>query len=361
VRRPVSYSKGAAPVITTLIPTYQRAALLGRAIRSALGQTYPHLQVRVYDNASADDTRQTVRQLSTADPRVSYFRHPTNIGAQKNFMHAMGRVETPFFSILSDDDILLPRFYETAMEGFTKYPEAILSATATLRMDDTGRILGAPLLKWKPGLYRPPDGFLAMLDKLHPDWTSIVFRREVLREAGELDEETDAPSDLDYMLRVAAHYPIAVSTEPGAIFVMHAGGYSSTPKVYTSPGWLKMIQNQTEDSRVPIRARAHAGTVLTKRLTQRLFLTNGFYSLVIRRWHDSHEAAHVLRRDYGLWIRASILSAAGWACQNLPLAHRALVTVYALRRLLTRLRQQPLQRQFGAYAAYLGGVRMSGK
>src|ERR1017187_8035333 len=259
----VRSSKYTEPVITTLIPTYQRARLLGRAIRSALGQTYPHLQVCVYDNASGDDTRETVRQLSSADPRVRYFCHAANIGAQKNFIEAMKRVDTPFFSILSDDDILLPRFYETAMEGFNSYPEAILSATATLKMDEAGRILNAPLLKWKPGLYQPPDGFLSMLDKMHPDWTSVVFRQEVLREAGGLDEETRAPSDLDYMLRIAARFPIVVSNELGAIFVVHAKGYSSTPKVFTGPGFLKMIQNQTEDERIPIQARAHAKTVLT--------------------------------------------------------------------------------------------------
>src|ERR1035438_3289851 len=91
------------PIITTLIPTYKRATLLERAIRSALGQTYPHLQVCVYDNASGDDTQETVRRLSSADRRVKYFCHATNMGAHKNFIQAMESVETPFFSLLSDD------------------------------------------------------------------------------------------------------------------------------------------------------------------------------------------------------------------------------------------------------------------
>jgi hypothetical protein len=353
----VSSSKSTEPVITTLIPTYRRAVLLERSIRSALSQTYPHLRVCVYDNASGDETRETVRQLSSADPRVSYFCHATNIGPLNNFIHAMERVDTSFFSILSDDDILLPRFYETAMEGFKHYPEAMLSATATLKMDTDGRILGATLLDWKPGLYQPPDGFLAMLDKGYPLWTSVVFRQEVLHEAGGLDEETGVPSDLDYLLRIAARLPIVVSTELGGIFVVHGANWSSTPKALPVSGLLKVIQNQTQDERVPVQARAHARKVLTKALIQTIFVMNGLRSIVLKRWRDSHEAAHVLRWDYRLWIRASVLSVVSWACEHLPLAHRAVVTFYSVRRLLKRLRQRPLQRQFGSYAAYLSSVR----
>ena len=343
-----------APVITTLIPTYRRPKLLERAIRSALNQTYPHVQVCVFDNDSRDDTEKTVRRLSNVDPRVRYFCRATNIGAHKNFVQAMESVDTPFFSILSDDDVLLPRFYETALEGFTNYPDAIMSATVTLKIDNTGRILSAPLLKWKPGLYQPPDCFLSILDDTHPDWTSVVFRQDVLRKAGVLDEETGACSDLDYLLRVAANFPVVVSNELGAIFLVHAGGYSSTPKVFTSTGWSKLIENQAGDARVPIQARAHARTVLINSLTHRLFAVNGLRSLAAQRWDDSREAADILRRNHGLWMRASVLNAATWACEHLPFAHRALVIIYKVKDSLTRFRLRPLQKQFGSYAKYLG-------
>lgn len=341
------------PIITTLIPTYRRAALLERAIRSALAQTYPHLQVCVYDNASGDDTEGAVRRLSSVDQRVKYFCHATNIGAQKNFIQAMERVDTPLFSFLSDDDILLPHFYETALDGLRKYPEAMMSATITLRMSKTGRILDVPLHRWKPGVYLPPHGLLSMLSDVHPDWTSVVFRQDVLRKVGALDEETGALSDLDYMLRVAAKFPIVVSAEPGAIFVVHAEGYSSTSKAYTPNGWAKMIANQTSDNQIPVMARTYAKTVLTKRLTQRIFLVDGFYSILARRWDDSHEAANILRRDYGLWARAAFLSAASWICEHLPLARHALVMVFATKHFFTRLGLRPLQKDFGSYAKYL--------
>ncbi len=350
-----------APIVSTLIPTYRRPKLLERAIKSALGQAYPHVRVCVFDDVSGDETEETVRRLSSADPRVKYFCHANRAGVYKNFKYAMEHVDTPFFSILSDDDILLPEFYEIAIENFKKYPEAMMSATTTVRMDQAGRVVHAPLHDWKPGLYRPPDGFLSMVDRGHPDWTSVVFRQDVISRVGVLDEETGAPSDLDYLLRVAANFPMVVSNEPGAIFIEHPGGVSSTPKIYTSGGgWLKMIENQAGDERVPIQARTHAKITLTRRLT-RVYLANGFDAIIARHWDDFREATEILRRDFGLsmcrdfrlWIKASFLSAAGWACEHLPLAHRVLVIVRDARRYTIRLRKSPLQKRFGYYSKYL--------
>jgi hypothetical protein len=292
------------------------------------------------------------------DPRVSYFCHEKNIGPIRNFIHAIECVDTPFFSFLSDDDVLLPQFYQTAMEGFRNYPEALLSATATLQMDTAGRILSAPVLEWTPGLYLPPDGFVAMLDKLHPEWTSVVLRREVLKEVGRPDEETGAPFDLDYELRIAARFPIVVSNEPGAIFVEHAESFSSSPKLCTTwPGWLKMIENQTEDERVSAGAREHAKTVLTRRLVNRLFMTHGLGAILRRDWKDSRESARILRSCYKLWAAPSILDLVGWACEHLPLVHSVAIAVGDSRRLLarhvTRRRQRPVQRRFGHWAEYL--------
>ena len=106
------------PVITTVIPTYRRPQLLKRAVLSVLSQTYPNLKVCIYDNASGDATVEVVKELSQKDARVNYYCHPYNIGSFHNFYFGLNRVDTPYFSMLSDDDILLPDFYEKALAGF---------------------------------------------------------------------------------------------------------------------------------------------------------------------------------------------------------------------------------------------------
>ena len=117
-------SMGASPLITTIIPTYRRPRLLERAIRSVLRQTYPNFEVHVYDNASGDKTRQIVNELSLQDSRVKYYCHEKNIGAGNNFQYALSKVDTRYFSFLSDDDYLLPDFYKATLSEFEKYPSA---------------------------------------------------------------------------------------------------------------------------------------------------------------------------------------------------------------------------------------------
>ena len=98
-----------APLITTVIPTYRRPAMLRRAIASVLNQTFADLRLCIYDNASGDETSDVVEEFRKRDNRVVYVRRPENIGASANFVDGAGRVETPYFSFLPDDDILLPR------------------------------------------------------------------------------------------------------------------------------------------------------------------------------------------------------------------------------------------------------------
>jgi len=71
------------PLITTIIPTYQRPKLLRRAIKSGLNQNYPHFQVCVYDNASGDETETVVREFTAKDSRIQYFRQEKNKGGER--------------------------------------------------------------------------------------------------------------------------------------------------------------------------------------------------------------------------------------------------------------------------------------
>jgi len=85
------------PLITCILTTRRRPQLLKRAIESVLNQTYPHLQVCVYDNASGDETAQVVSEIAKTDPRVKYFCHAENIGPFNNISYGVKNVNTPFF------------------------------------------------------------------------------------------------------------------------------------------------------------------------------------------------------------------------------------------------------------------------
>ena len=86
------------------IPTYNRAHLISRAVRSALDQSHPDTEVMVIDDGSTDDTEATVLNFK-ADPRFSYVKLARNVGtaAAKNVAIALGSFDAITFH--DSDDI----------------------------------------------------------------------------------------------------------------------------------------------------------------------------------------------------------------------------------------------------------------
>ncbi len=72
------------PLITILIPTYNRADYLREAIRSTLAQTYPDLEILVLDNVSEDNTPDVVAKFASA-AHLRYIRQQTNTGITGNW------------------------------------------------------------------------------------------------------------------------------------------------------------------------------------------------------------------------------------------------------------------------------------
>ncbi len=259
------------PTITTIIPTYRRPQQLKQAIQSVLEQTYPHFQVCVYDNASRDDTASVVTEMAKADPRIKYYCHEENIGAIDNFQFGLEHVETPFFSFLSDDDFVLPEFYETALAGFESHPDAMFSSTDVIRVGKHGNILNTALETWTPGFYHPPDGLMAIMERGHSEWTGILFRKAVVEVVGLLDRELFI-IDIDFILRSAARCPFVVSKRPCAVFDRSMyPPRAPHPFDMTRLAVLKMIQNLTDDKSLPLEVRTYAERVLWGRFEKGLF------------------------------------------------------------------------------------------
>ena len=242
------------PKITTVIPTYQRAKLLARAIRSILRQTYPHFEIIVCDNCSSDETREVVEEFAREDSRIRYFRHSENIGMLGNWNFALKQVETPFFSILCDDDILLPTFYEETLKGFDSFPDAMMVAATSLIINyEAKRFVNyAPASDSKRGYLSAPSGLFEMATKQHPATTTVVFRREVIDEFGGLDAETAALADINQMMRIAARYPIVVSDEICGLYILQSSGYCQENGMFHvyHPSCLKVLKNITTDKKV---------------------------------------------------------------------------------------------------------------
>ncbi len=218
--------------ITVLLPTYRRPEYLRRAMLSVLGQTYDNLQLFVFDNASGDNTKDVVTSLSENDARIKYHCHPHNIGALANFKYAFKSVDTPYFSILSDDDFVAMDFYENAVDVLNDNPEIMFVILNTLIVDENSNLIGNCESTNKLNFYCGADRFDAMHSGHIPvTWTGMVFRKEVAQIYADMDDRYDVASDMRFLFRAASRYDFAYLSKVGAFFTMHPNSYSESRRI----------------------------------------------------------------------------------------------------------------------------------
>jgi len=252
-------------LVTTVIPTYRRPQLLQRAILSALRQTMSQVEVVVCDNASGDETEEVVNEIARRDRRVRYYSHPTNIGSYRNFNFGIQAVQTPYFSLLSDDDILAPKFYETTLNALSTYNEAMFACMASAVIDQEGNVISPPAVA-KDLLFSPAGaGFRAKVARPIPAaWTSILFRTAVRDEIGLINPEAGPFADGGYVMHAAARFPFVDVPGVGAVLMAQSKSTSATVGPITGQWQLwreRMIRDVADDPKVPevVRKRLAAG------------------------------------------------------------------------------------------------------
>jgi glycosyltransferase involved in cell wall biosynthesis len=343
------------PLITTIIPTYRRPQLLKRAILSVLNQTYSNFQVCIYDNASGDETAEIVKELAKKDPRVKYYCHPENIGGGKNLNFGLSKVDTSYFSILSDDDILLPDFYEKALNGFQRYPEAGFIATQTLIAKEE-KILNISYGDYEEKLYRPPEGLLKISNFGLTTWTGVLFKKEVRDKIGLLDEQVGGPSDFDFLLRITSVFPYVVLKSPGAIFFVHQLSKSSSwSEIEPLNGYIKTLEKIKNNRSIlaPIRLVVYQN--IKKRIAHVLW-QGGLKDIKKRNFFQAKRLAKSLKNDFDENLKSVILYYSARFCEFSSIFYYSFLGLNQIRKFMNikrRAKEKKLQNVYGTYLKYL--------
>ena len=213
--------------ITICIPTYRRPSFLKRAISSALNQTWKDIQIFISDDASHDETKSILEQFVKEDSRVNFISHKQNVGMLANYQYMIGKVGTEYFSLLSDDDQLLPNFCEVAVKGLSRDPELAFFACSTIVYSQEKGILKVSLNKWaREGRFDPPYGLCEMVTK-YPFPMNVLFRTTRARQA-KIDMQNPHIWDPDFLMQLAAQFPFAISKTICGIFSHHIGSLTSS-------------------------------------------------------------------------------------------------------------------------------------
>lgn len=102
--------------ITVGVASYNRPALLRRAIRSVVSQSYKNLEILISDNGSPDpEVRKIIEEFARSDTRIRCIFHPVNRGAFFNFRSLLNEAGGQYFVWLADDDYWCPEYLESLL------------------------------------------------------------------------------------------------------------------------------------------------------------------------------------------------------------------------------------------------------
>jgi glycosyltransferase involved in cell wall biosynthesis len=209
-------------VVSIILPTYNRAALLTASIGSVLQQEGVDFELIVIDDGSEDDTREVV--LSMGDRRIKYFHlpHTGYTSRMKNF--AIGQSSGDYLAFIDSDDQWTDGKLRRQWQLLAEHPEVGFSITdmkvyrgdQVLKDHTYGSRGGVAYVNIFPWLVRN------QFQVYNP---TLVLRRPCLERTG-LFNETMRSGDHDFNMRLAYHFQAAVLYEPLLRRRLHAGQMS---------------------------------------------------------------------------------------------------------------------------------------
>ncbi|MEW5983879.1 MAG: glycosyltransferase family A protein [Acidobacteriota bacterium] len=216
--------------VSVVIPTFNRASIVGEAVASALAQTHEPADVVVVDDGSTDDTASA---LDAYRGRILYVRQQ-NAGPAAARNTGIRHTKSRYVAFLDSDDLWAPEKLRAQMSLFASDPSlAVVSCLARYVAFD-----GRTLAETGP----PQDTLRAgdrtglrrlLLGNTVSGGSSAVVRRECLDDVGVFDEELWGVEDWDMWLRVAKKYSIGFVNQPLTIMRSGAANLSATANVAT--------------------------------------------------------------------------------------------------------------------------------
>jgi len=227
------------PLVSICIPTYNRAGMIGRAIESALGQTYRNIEVIIVDNASSDNTDSVV--ASYVDERLTYIKNERNLGLFGNFNRCIELATGKFLHILHSDDYIDPDFTARCIAFFQEHPSVVMTSTRA-------RIVGDSFEKDSACsdtnlVYPAPEGFRHLLTaRSFIACPSVMIRRDIYQDVGPFSLEYPYSSDFYQWIKIAQNHDIGFVS--GACVFYRQGEHSETFRfLFSSPqGYLDMLR-----------------------------------------------------------------------------------------------------------------------
>jgi glycosyltransferase involved in cell wall biosynthesis len=198
------------PSISVVIPTYNMARYLGRAIQSVLDQTFTDFELIVVDDGSDDDTPELMKDI-LLDSRVRYAKQE-NLGLPSARNTGIEAARGKYIAFLDADDFWCKEKLERQFNTLEENPHVGVVYCGSMFVDEAGELLPHRWLS-------PPSEFTLYEELLYANvvegsGSSVLVRKECFEDVGLFDEALRGCEDQDMWRRLAEKYNFQFIDEP---------------------------------------------------------------------------------------------------------------------------------------------------
>ena len=191
-----------APVVSVIVPVYNRERYVCDAIHSILGQTFRDFELIVVDDGSTDGSVRAVEAIR--DPRLRLVRHRRNLGIPAARNTGLDEARGQLIAWLDSDDVARPNRLSTQVDFLARNPSIAMVGSGAGKMRDDGRHVHG----YRVPPFAADDIHAWLLFRSAFQQSSILGRSQVLRHF-RYREEFPVCEDHDVFIRAAAAHPLA--------------------------------------------------------------------------------------------------------------------------------------------------------
>ncbi|MHB8084678.1 MAG: glycosyltransferase family 2 protein [Dehalococcoidia bacterium] len=227
--------------VAVIIPTYNRAGLIGRAIRSVLSQTYNRFELIIVDDCSIDNTEEVVRGFG--DDRIRYIRREANKGVSAARNIGIRNTESKYLTFLDDDDELLSGYLEKQLAAITKAKKTVGVAYADMLTE-----YGQTITRKEGNVHKD-----VMRLQFNCQMECFLIKSECFKSAGLFDEDLPFAEDVDMIIRLSKTFNFIHVDEPLVIRNLTGGSLMSNMDSFIN-GFESILKKHYEEFKLDRKA-----------------------------------------------------------------------------------------------------------
>ncbi len=218
------------PLVSVIIPTYNRQQHIKNAVESVLGQTYKNVEVLVVDDGSTDSTPEIMNSIH--DERLKYIR-TKNQGNYFARNAGLAQAKGDFIAFLDSDDRFLPTKLTVQIQRFEENPElGLCCSNVYVRHQDIDNQVFEDAAHSFNCDIDTQNGFIQKaVENNFIVTSSVVIRKECVKNLGYFNTQFQNAMDYEFFLRIIFNYPALYLKEKLLVRLIHPRAVSSNTVV----------------------------------------------------------------------------------------------------------------------------------